>query len=125
MSLSITSTVKSYPRHKYVDMADKILGKRYVLSLVFVGKTRAATLNKTYRKKTYSPNVLSFPLDEQTGEIFICSQVATSEAAKFNLSPKGYVGFLFIHGCLHLKGLDHGDRMDKQEAKWVKHFGLK
>jgi probable rRNA maturation factor len=106
-------------------MADKILGKRYVLSLVFVGKTRAATLNKTYRKKTYSPNVLSFPLDEQTGEIFICSQVATSEAAKFNLSPKGYVGFLFIHGCLHLKGLDHGDRMDKQEAKWVKHFGLK
>jgi probable rRNA maturation factor len=125
MSLSITSTVKSYPRHKYVDMADKILGKRYELSLVFVGKTRAATLNKEYRKKTYSPNVLSFPLDEKTGEIFICPQVAASEAAKFNLSPRGYVGFLFIHGCLHLKGLDHGDTMDKQEAKWVKHFGLK
>jgi probable rRNA maturation factor len=125
MSLSITSTVKSYPRHKYVDIADKILGKRYELSLVFVGKTRAATLNKEYRKKTYSPNVLSFPLDEKTGEIFICPQVAASEAAKFNLSPRGYVGFLFIHGCLHLKGLDHGDTMDKQEAKWVKHFGLK
>jgi probable rRNA maturation factor len=125
MSLSITSTVKSYPRHKYVDMADKILGKRYELSLVFVGKTRAATLNKEYRKKTYSPNVLSFPLDERTGEIFICPQVAESEAAKFNLSPRGYVGFLFIHGCLHLKGLDHSDTMDKHEAKWVKHFGLK
>ena len=125
MSLSITSTVKSYPRHKYADMADKILGKRYELSLVFVGKTRAATLNKTYRNKTYSPNVLSFPLDTQTGEIFICPQVAASEAAKFDLTPKGYIGFLFIHGCLHLKGLDHGDTMDKQEAKWVKHFGLK
>ena len=125
MSLSITSTVKSYPRHKYADMADKILGKRYELSLVFVGKTRAATLNKTYRNKTYSPNVLSFPLDAQTGEIFICPMVAASEAAKFNLSPRGYVGFLFIHGCLHLKGLDHSDIMDKQEAKWVKHFGLK
>jgi rRNA maturation RNase YbeY len=125
MSLSITATVKSYPRHKYVDMADKILGKRYTLSLVFIGKTRASTLNKTYRNKTYSPNVLSFPLDERTGEIFICPQVAASEAAKFDLSPKGYVGFLFIHGCLHLKGLDHSDTMDKHEAKWVKHFGLK
>ena len=125
MSLSITSTVKSYPRHKYADMADKILGKRYDLSLVFVGKTRAATLNKQYRNKTYSPNVLSFPLDEKTGEIFICPQVAASEAAKYNLSSRGYVGFLFIHGCLHLKGLDHGDTMDKLEQKWIKHFKLK
>lgn len=125
MSLSITSTVKSYPRHKYADMAEKILGKRYDLSLVFVGRTRAATLNKAYRNKAYSPNVLSFPLDERTGEIFICPQVAASEAAKFDLSVKGYVGFLFIHGCLHLKGLDHGATMDKQEQKWVKHFALK
>jgi len=106
-------------------MADTILGKRYELSLVLIGKTRAATLNKEYRNKTYSPNVLSFPLDERTGEIFICPTVATSEAAKFNLTPSGYVGFLFIHGCLHLKGLDHSDTMDKLEAKWVKHFALK
>jgi len=125
MSLSITATVKLYPRHSYADMADTILGKRYELSLVFVGKTRAATLNKQYRNKTYSPNVLSFPLDDHTGEIFICPQVAASEAAKFDLTPEGYVGFLFIHGCLHLKGLDHGDIMDKQEQKWVKHFKLK
>lgn len=125
MSLTTTATVKSYPRNAYADMADKILGKRYELSLVFVGKTRAATLNKEYRNKTYSPNVLSFPLDQHTGEIFICPQVASREAAKYNLSPEGYVGFLFIHGCLHLKGLDHGDTMDKQEAKFVKHFALK
>ena len=124
MSLSITSTVKSYPRHKYADMAEKILGKRYELSLVFVGKTRAATLNQQYRGKSYSPNVLSFPLDNKTGEIFICPQIAASEAARFDLSPQGYVGYLFIHGCLHLKGLDHGDTMDKQEAKWRKHFKL-
>jgi probable rRNA maturation factor len=124
MALTITSTIKSYPRHKYADMADSILGKRYELSLVFIGKTRAATLNQQYRNKSYSPNVLSFPFDECTGEIFICPQVAASEAAKFNLSPRGYVGFLFIHGCLHLKGLDHGDTMDKHEQKWIKHFKL-
>ena len=125
MSLSITSTVKTYPRHQYANMAEAILGKRYDLSLVFVGKTRAATLNQQYRNKSYSPNVLSFPLDASTGEIFICPQVAAREAAKFNLSPRGYVGYLFIHGCLQLKGVDHGDTMDKQEARWRKHFALK
>jgi len=106
-------------------MADSILGKRYELSLVFVGKARAATLNQKYRNKSYSPNVLSFPLDARTGEIFICPQIAKSEASKFNLSPDGYVGFLFIHGCLHLKGMDHGDTMDKLEVKWCKHFKIK
>jgi len=124
MSLVISSTVKTYPVHPYAVMADKILGKSYDLSLVFVGSARAATLNQKYRNKSYSPNVLSFPLDERTGEIFICPTVATAEAAKYNLSPAGYVGFLFIHGCLHLKGLDHSDTMDQQEAKWVKHFKL-
>ena len=124
MSLSITATVKSYPIHDYSAMAKRILGAQYDLSLVFIGKTRAASLNQQYRKKTYSPNVLSFPLDERTGEIFICPTVATREAAKFNLTPAGYVGYLFIHGCLHLKGLDHGDTMDQQEAKLIKHFGL-
>jgi len=124
MSLVISSTVKTYPVHPYEVMAGKILGKRYDLSLVFVGSARAATLNQKYRNKSYSPNVLSFQLDERTGEIFICPTVAASEAAKYNLSPAGYVGFLFIHGCLHLKGLDHSDTMDQQEAKWVKHFKL-
>lgn len=125
MSLTTTSTVRTYPRHKYADIANSILGKRYELSLVFVGKTRAATLNKQYRNKTYSPNVLSFPLDEKTGEIFICPQVAITEAAKYGLSAKNYVAFLFIHGCLHLKGHEHGDTMDKLEQKWLRHFGLK
>jgi len=124
MSLSITSTVRTHPEHPYAAIVDKILGKRYELSLVFIGKARAATLNKTYRKKTYSPNVLSFPLDERTGEIFICPQVATSEAAKFDLTPDNYVAFLFIHGCLHLKGLGHGDTMDALEKKYLKYFGL-
>ena len=125
MSLTISSTVKSYPQHKYADIAKSILGKRYELSLVFIGTTRAATLNQQYRNKSYSPNVLSFPLNERTGEMFICPQVAAGEAAKFDLSQEGYVGYLFIHGCLHLKGFEHGDTMDKHEAKWCKHFALK
>lgn len=101
-----------------------ILGAKYELSLVFIGNKRAATLNQTYRKKTYSPNVLSFPLSDTAGEMFIAPLVAKTEADKFNLTVDGYVAYLFIHGLLHLKGLDHGDEMDKLEHKYLKKFSI-
>ena len=94
------------------------------MSLIFVGSARAATLNKQYRKKTYTPNVLSFPRDDKTGEMYICPQIAKKEAAKFNLSLRGYIAFLFIHGLLHLKGHDHSDTMDTQEQKYLKKFKI-
>lgn len=124
MSLTTTATVQSYPKHQYTNIKEVILGKRYELSLVFIGRTRAKSLNQQYRNKSYSPNVLSFPLDERTGEIFICPQVAAGEACRYGLTPKNYVAFLFIHGCLHLKGYDHGDTMDRLEQKYLKQFGL-
>lgn len=124
-TFSLTSTVKVYPKkHPYEEMKRAILGAKYDLSLVFIGNKRASTLNQTYRKKTYSPNVLSFPLSDASGEIFIAPQVAKSEASKFDLSVDGYVAFLFIHGLLHLKGLDHGDEMDKLEKKYLKKFAI-
>ncbi len=123
-TFSISHTIQTYPKHNYQAIKEAILGKRYELSLVFIGKAKAATLNKTYRHKTYSPNVLSFPLSDTAGEIFICPQIATKEAEVYNLTPAGYTAFLFIHGCLHLKGLDHGDTMDNQEQKYLKKFSI-
>ena len=125
MGTIITSTVKKYPKTiPYADIATKILGTKYELSLAFVGNTRAASLNKAYRKKTYSPNVLSFPLDTYAGEVVICPAVSKREAHAYNLSEKGYIAFLFIHGCLHLKGHDHGDTMEKLERKYLKAFNI-
>lgn len=124
-TFSVTATAKSYPKLSYQDIKDDILGKRYSLSLAFVGGIRAQKLNEAYRNKTYTPNVLSFPLDEKTGEIYITPAIATKEAKKFDMTPKGYIGFLFIHGCLHLKGHDHGDKMDRLEQKYCKKYNLK
>ena len=124
--VTITSTVKKYPKnHPYEEIKRKILGAKYELSLAFVGSKRASKLNKDYRNKSYSPNVLSFPLDETNGEIVICPVVSDKEAKKFDLTPKGYIAFLYIHGLLHLKGHDHGDTMDKQEQKYLKMFNIK
>ena len=106
-------------------MKNAILGKNYTLSLTFVGSTRARVLNKTYRNATYVPNVLSFPLTTDTGEIYIAPSVAEREAHKFSLSSTGYTGYLFIHGLLHLKGYPHGATMEKAEKKYSALFKLK
>jgi probable rRNA maturation factor len=123
-TLTIASTVQSYPRWPYETIKNTILGKSYLLSLSFVGETRAQNFNIQYRKKDYIPNVLSFPLDETTGEIIICPAVAKKQAKDFNLSVDGYMAYLFIHGCVHLKGHDHGDTMDKLEQKYVRQFKI-
>ncbi len=124
-NFSIASTARKYPKLPYEEIKEAILGKNYYLSLTFVGTKRAQELNQAYRQKSYSPNVLSFPLDEKTGEIFITPVVAKREAKKFGMTPNGYIGFLFVHGCLHLKGHDHSDKMDNLEKKYCQQFSLK
>lgn len=123
-TFAIFSTVRTYPSFPYETMKNDILGKKYNLSLQFIGPTRAAKLNEQYRHKTYVPNVLSFPLDDTTGEIFICPTVAAREAKKFNLSQSGYVAYLFIHGLLHLKGHDHSDAMEKLEQRYLRKYSI-
>ncbi len=100
-TFSTSSTITTYPKWPYETIKNTILGKQYVLSLSFVGKTRAQSFNIQYRKKDYVPNVLSFPLDAHTGEIIICPMVAKKQAKDFNLSVDGYIAYLFIHGCVH------------------------
>lgn len=121
----ISASAHSYPKLPYDKMCEAVLGKRYELSLTFVGRVRARALNKKYRNAEYVPNVLSFPLETNAGEIYIAPSVAQKEASKYGLSAHGYVGYLFIHGLLHLKGHPHGDTMEKAEKKYSAQFSLK
>lgn len=125
MKVTIEHTTRTKPpRIPYQEIKDKIAGKTYELTVVFVGEQRAQSLNEQYRNKSYIPNVLSFPLNDSTGEIYICPAVAKKEAKKFNLSVTGYMAFLLIHGLLHLKGHDHGATMEKRERTYLKTFGI-
>lgn len=121
---SINSTIKSFPSFPYKEIKEAILGKKYQLSLNFIGTIRAQRLNTTYRKKDYIPNVLSFPLSETQGEIYICPKISYPEARDFNLSKEGYIAFLYIHGLLHLKGYDHSDKMESLEKHFMKKFSI-
>lgn len=123
MSLHLTNTTKSRPSIPFALIKDDILGPGYNLSLNLVGEKRAREVNRVSRQKTYAPNVLSFPLDRKTGEIYLTPQVAKKEASRFGHGFKRHLTFLYIHGLLHLKGFDHGRKMEELEARYLAKYG--
>lgn len=104
------------------EIAEDILDTSYDVSIVVVGDKKARTLNQEYRGKDYVPNVLSFPIDETMGEIFLNPKTAQIEASKFNLSVNHYLYYLLIHSMLHLKGFDHSDEMSAKENFYMKKY---
>ncbi|MFA5831385.1 MAG: rRNA maturation RNase YbeY [Candidatus Paceibacterota bacterium] len=101
---------------------DNVLGKKYDLSLVFIGSALSRRLNRELRGKDKPANVLSFPLSKASGEIFIDVGHASKQAHLFDETPKQFIAHLFVHGLHHLKGMDHGDPMEKEEERIRKKF---
>ena len=118
--VSLTKT--SPPRLPFGRMKDAVLGKKYSLSVVFVGNATSRHLNKTYRGKDKPANVLSFPLSKTEGEIFMNVRQARLDAPTFNMRERPFLQYLFIHGLLHLKGFDHGSKMEVRERTLRKKF---
>ncbi len=110
------------PRIPFSEIKEALLGKKYDLSINFIGPNEAKDLNIRYRAKDYTPNVLSFPLSENEGEIYICLSVVRSGAKEFSMSYQKFVHLIVIHGCLHLKGLGHSSTMEDMEEKLLHKF---
>ena len=101
----------------FAKMAEAVLGNEYDCSLVVVSSKKSRELNRVYRKKDNSTNILSFPLDENEGEIFLDLKKAQMDSVLFDRSYANFIGFLFIHGLFHLKGHIHGTKMENAEKK--------
>ncbi|MEK7176882.1 MAG: rRNA maturation RNase YbeY [Patescibacteria group bacterium] len=101
----------------FTKLKNQVFGKSFELSLVFVDSSFSRRLNRKYRGKNKPANILSFPLSKKSGEIFIDLVTAKKDAKKFQMSFKDFVTLLFIHGLLHLKGMRHGDTMERREKK--------
>lgn len=103
---------------------EAVLGKEYELSFAFISSEEIHKLNLTYRNLNKPTDILSFPLSDTEGELYICLDEAAKEAPKFDRPIENFLPFLFIHGCVHLKGYDHGSTMESIEAKFRKEFGV-
>ncbi|TAK58045.1 rRNA maturation RNase YbeY [Patescibacteria group bacterium] len=115
---SIQNTTKStLPRVPFVEMKEAVLGKDYDLSVVFVDVEHMTALNLQYRKLDQPTDILSFPISDTEGEIFINLEETKKEAVKFDREYENFLAFLFIHGLTHLKGFDHSSTMEHEEEK--------
>lgn len=124
-NISITNKTRGkVPRLPFADIASDILGARYELSVAFVGPAEAARLARTYKRKDYQPNVLSFRLSKTSGELVISPAVAKRQAKDFGTDYRGMLLILFIHGAFHLKGHTHGSTMDSAERRTLRKYGL-
>ena len=69
-------------------------------------------LNKGFRGKDKSTDVLSFPAPAEmssfhAGDLAISLETATRQAADFGHTLRDEVRILLLHGLLHLSGMDH------------------
>jgi probable rRNA maturation factor len=112
MTVSSKGTLPSVP---FLALKEKILGKKYELSIRFVPPAEAQALNVATRNKDYIPNTLSFPLSETSGEIILCRSAMRREFKDFEMTYDNYLVFIVIHSMLHLKGYEHGSTMERKE----------
>lgn len=120
----VNETSSKIPPIPFEAMKDAVLGKEYDLSVVIVSKEKIQSLNKQYRNIDESTDILSFPLDKESGEIFINLEETKKMAPDFDREYENFLGFLFIHGLVHLKGYDHGSTMENIEMKYRKVFKI-
>lgn len=110
-------------------LAAEVTGERPFTALV----TRDAEmqrLNRDFRGKDCSTDVLSFPSGETAGflgDIAISFQQARRQAGEYGHSVTEEIQILMLHGVLHLLGMDHEkDRgqMARAESRWRARLGL-
>ena len=103
------------------------------VSVTFVSNDEMKALNHQYRGKDEPTDVLSFPMDEDDlpmlGDIVISVVRAKEQAVEFGHSFERELGFLLVHGFLHLIGYDHIEREDEKimndrQEEMLMAFGL-
>ncbi|MGE6488391.1 rRNA maturation RNase YbeY [Paenisporosarcina sp. NPDC076898] len=115
------------------------------LSVTFVNNEEIQQINHEYRGKNVPTDVISFAMEElgegemaievegvprMLGDIIISVERAKEQAADYGHSEERELGFLAIHGFLHLLGYDHmevdeeKEMTEKQEAI-LQSFGLR
>jgi probable rRNA maturation factor len=91
------------------------------VSIRLVDEAEITALNRHYRGKEGSTNVLSFPaalppgVDHPLlGDIVICPAVVNREAGEQHKTAQQHWSHMLVHGSLHLLGYDHVDSGDAE-----------
>ena len=112
-----------------LDSACGVKKNNLEVNFLLTSDSNIRSLNKNYRNKDKSTNVLAFPMNQNTnsesytvGDIAISLQKILSESKKLRIQKYKYLSKITIHGVLHLLGFDHKsnkqyDEMNKIEKR--------
>ncbi|ALS00808.1 rRNA maturation factor [Enterococcus silesiacus] len=114
------------------------ISKDAEMSVTFMDNAGIQVINRDYRGKDVPTDVISFALEEEgedelpiifedeeaafprnLGDIMISTERAVEQATEYGHSVERELGFLAVHGFLHLNGYDHMEPDDEKEM-----FGL-
>lgn len=95
------------------------------VSIAFVSDRNMRELNKTFRAKNSTTDVLSFPFEadefdssaDYLGDIAISIEQAAKQSKDNNLDLETEIKQLILHGILHLCGYDHETDNGDMNAK--------
>lgn len=87
----------------------KLLNAASSLQLVFVNMPQIRRLNREYRGKDKVTDVLSFAPNEpgSLGELVLSMDVLKRQAIEHDMKFQDELGYMVLHGVLHLLGYDH------------------
>ena len=125
--LSITKEVRRLYQPKRV-VIRKWLQKAIInnysnihITIQIVSLQTSQALNLQYRNKNSATNVISLEYPDSRdkfgilyGELFLCDEVIFNEAIAEHKSLQEHYAHMFIHGALHLQGLDHQNDQDAE-----------
>ena len=113
------------------------LGENFEVSITVVEDQRIQEINRDYRFIDKPTDVISFAIEDNDeedfavffdqefmeedkfprllGDLFISIDKAENQAAAFGHSLERELGFLTVHGFLHLNGYDHQTKAEEKE----------
>ena len=106
------------------------------VTIAFVSDRQMRELNRQWRGKTGTTDVLSFPAGEdeyanpdgsKLGDVVISLEQAVRQAKEHDLTADEEIAQLILHGLLHLCGYDHetdGGEMNRLELRLRKQLGV-
>lgn len=119
MNIEIINQTKAKVPKKFIQLwikaiyknlkKQKVLKVQKDLIVVFVTSAKMKKLNSQFRGKNKHTDILSFePIEASSlGELVLCLPVLKKQAKDHKLSLNHEIGYMLIHGVLHLLGYDH------------------
>lgn len=127
MQSTVSGAPRPAPVRRVLGRAERALGGRSrEVSVLFCGDRRMAALNRRWRRKARSTDVLAFPATEPSpgdrsaggflGDIVISVPYARRQASRRGEPASREMNRLLLHGYLHLLGYDHETDRGEMDA---------